>query len=246
MAPLLLAVMLAQVAAPADHPPPREIPVDPVEAFVENWTETISFTGRFGTAGAVATIEIHESSGLHAPRPVARILTDECRTKSQTLDFDVVERPLAILDLDGDGRDEIILLEGGNTIYNAVVVRIDDCRLVVLERSDDPHNSILSFYGHSNCCPDSGVGVLCRQTTDGRIEIVTIDHDSWSPWDYSNPDAPVQRPRSEVPWTRTVYEVRGKQLVVTSKDAGTTKIHDDPSVPLLNRFDCLGAVYPPQ
>jgi hypothetical protein len=47
-----------------------------------------------------------------------------------------------------------------------------------------------------------------------------------------------------VPWTRTVYAVRGNQLVVTSKDAGTTRIHDDPSVPLLNRFDCLGKIYP--
>lgn len=246
MGPLLLLLMLAPPVSTMGDARNDEIPLHPLDGFRTISTETISFTGRFGPDGAVATIEIDESSGLHAPRPVARILTAECRTKSQTLDFDVRERPLAILDLDGDGRDEVIILEGGNTIYNAVVVRIDGCRLVVLEKSDDPRNSILSFYGHSNCCPDSGVGVLCRRTTDGRVEIVTTDHESWSSWDSANPDAPVLRPRNEVPWTRTVYVVRGKQLVATAKDTGTTKIHDDPSVPLLNRFDCFGAIYPPE
>lgn len=233
MGPLLLAVMLATPVPTTGDASSAEMPF------------AISFEGRFATDGAVATIEIDRPVGLDAPRPVARILTDECRSQAQTLDFGVIGRPLAILDLDADGRDELILLEGGNTVYNAVVARIDGCRLVVLEKSDEPHDPILSFYGHSNCCPDSGVGVLCRRTADGRIEIVTTDHESWSTWDYSNPDAPALRARSEVPWTRTVYAVRGKQLVTMAKDAGTTTIRNDPSVPLLNRFDCLGAVYPP-
>lgn len=234
MTALLLALMLATPVPTVHDAPSAEMPV------------ALSFSGRFAPDGAVTTIEIDRASGDRAPRPVARILTDDCRSKSQTLDFDVMERPLAILDLDGDGRDEIILLEGGNTVYNAVVARIDGCRLVVLEKSDDPHDPTLSFHGHSNCCPDSGVGVLCRRTADGRIEIVTTGHESWSSWDDSTPDAPVLRARTEVAWTRTVYAVRGRQLVVTSKDAGTTKIHDDPSVPLLNRLDCLGVVYPPE
>lgn len=242
--PLLLELVLATPAPVGDDLLHAEIPGDPDAPFRSIRTDTTTFSGRFAPDGAVATIAITSSTGIGAPPPVARLLTDECRTRPETLDFGVMERPLAVLDLDADGRDEVILLEGGNTIYNAVVARIDGCRLLALERTD-AHHPLLSFFAHSNCCPDSGVGISCRRTTDGRIEIVATEHESWSPWDHSNPDAPVQRTRPEVPWTRTVYAVRGKQLVVTAKDAGTTRIHDDPGVPLLNRFDCLGAIYPP-
>lgn len=241
MVPLLLALVLAGVPLAVDKWP-GEIPTEHDEAPMKSCTRTISFTGRFTPDGKVATIEIEESSGFGKPPEMARILTDECRAKSRALDFEVME-PLAILDLDADGRDEIIFLSGGNTIFLAVVARVDGCRLVALERSDAPRDPELAFYSHSNCCPDSGSGIFCRRTAEGRVEIVTTEY-AWEPWDFSDPDTAVRRPTTEAPWTRTVYVVRGKQLVVTQKDAGTTKIHDDPSVPLLNRFDCLGKTYP--
>jgi hypothetical protein len=241
---LLLQLVLATPSLGRDAPARGEIPSVPDQPFETNRTDVMSFSGRFAPDGTTATIEITTHSGIEAPRPVARILTDECRARSTSLDFDVLDRPLAILDLDGDGHDEVFLLEGGNTVYNAVVARIDGCRLVALERSD-AHHPLLSFFGHGNCCPDSGTGISCRRAADGSVEILATEYESWTTWDPSNPDEPVQRPGSEAPWTRTVYAVRGKQLVVTSTDAGITKIRDDPSVPLLNRFDCLGSIYPP-
>lgn len=69
MGPLLLVVMLAQVTAPLDHPPPSEIPVDPMEAFTEIRPRTISFTGRFAPDGKVATMQIEISSGCRLPLP---------------------------------------------------------------------------------------------------------------------------------------------------------------------------------
>lgn len=246
MGPLLLAIVLAGVrVAVAEEPDSaRAAAMRQLEELSPTFTKTISFTGRFAPDGGIATIEIDESSGYSAPRPVARILTDECRTKPLELDFDVLERPLAVLDLDADGRDEIIFHSGGNTIELAVVARLDGCRLIALAKSDTPNDPELPYFGRSNFDLDGGNGISCRRTADGSVEILVTGHSAWTELDMAVPGNPVLRSHDQVSWTRTVYVAHGNQLVLTSKAEGTTKIHDDPSVPLLNRFECFGSVDP--
>lgn len=244
MGPLLLALALATPVPVGSDDWPAPTTGFAVGYPFRTGTDTIQFTGRFAPDGKVATMQLEIPWGSDAPAPIARILTDDCRSTASTLDHLRInpEPPLAVVDLDGDGRDEAFLYVGGATLDAAAIIRTEGCRVVAVRKGDEaPAN--LSFHGRGQTCMDCGVGIFCKRTAQGTVEILAIGHESWTEGNFTG-DEPVFTERHEVPWERTTYALRGDSLVATASDTGTTRVHHDPSVPLLNRFECLGAVYP--
>jgi len=178
----------------------------------------------------------------------ARILTKACRAKPSRLRFSIAEQaPLAIIDLDGDGRDEVFLSQGGATVDHAVLLRVHGCHVSQVEtpnRKDDLTHPDLDLFYDARGMTGGGIGVLCRRTPSGRVEVLQIEHSRWTETDVTDPEHPVERANDHVDWTRRRMIVRGNRLVTIARQKGTSRIPNDPSVPLINRFDCLGSVYP--
>lgn len=245
---IVIALLLA--FAPGSDWPPFHV-VSPNAVFPppppKHSTQTVSFSGHFAPDGSVATMEfrISYASGVTEDTQ-ARILTKACRSKTSRLDFGpMAQAPIAILDLDGDGRDEVFLEIGANGFIPVALLRVDGCRIVAVERKDSPREEfslVTSFGGSSD---SGGAGILCRRTGTGKVEVLQILNSPWTELDMSDPEHPVTKQNEQVSWTRTVFVLRGNELVVTAKDTGTSRVPNDPTVPLFNHFDCLGAIYPP-
>jgi hypothetical protein len=148
------------------------------------------------------------------------------------------------VDLDADGRDEVFVLDRSNTIQYAVVLRVDGCHVTpVLSEDNASDDGELPFQA-AGAMGSWGLGVLCRRTPTGGVDVLTVSHGPWVELDLSDPDHPVLTEHQSVGWRRTTLVLRGNRLVKTAEQTGVSKIHDDPTVPLLNSFDCLGRHYP--
>lgn len=188
----------------------------------------------------MARLEISHPNDATGPF-TAKVLTDECRDQTSDLLQTVLnDAPaLAVVDLDGDGRDEVFLLGQGNTIQYAVVLRVDGCRVARVWTENDPSNDgQLPF--HVSGAPGGGAGVFCRRTAAGSVEVLQILQSPWGEVDTTDEERPTYVEHDHAFWIRTTFVLRGNRLVSTGEERGTTRIHDDPSVPLINHFECLG------
>jgi hypothetical protein len=199
--------------------------------------------GRFGAGGITAQLELSKPADPRLPT-TARVLTHECQGQASTLPpYDPVQ-PLTVVDLDADGRDEVFVLDRGNTIQDAFVLRVDGCRVTPVLAEGNPSDDGELPFQASGSMGSWGLGVLCRRTSTGSVDVLTVSHGPWAEVDMSDPDHPVSKVHESVGWTRTTLVMRGDRLVKTAAETGVSRVHDDPTVPLLNSFDCLGSRYP--
>ena len=233
---LATVLMVLAVALPVPAPAPEWLQHWPAD----DGSVHILVDGRFAEGGRRATLEIVRPSPEQQVPTKARVLTDRCRNQVSTLQqaFPSQDAPLAVVDLDGDGRDEVFLLDRGNNIHYVMVLRVDGCHVDQVWKEGSPSDEgMLPFGGHGV------MGISCRRTSSGSVDVLQIAH--WAQLKATDPEHPSAKPDYQVGWTRTTFVVRGDRLVKTGEDHGTSARDDDPSVPLIDSFECLGGIIYP-
>lgn len=141
-------------------------------------------------------------------------------------------RLLGHADVNDDGRGELVLLTGGNTSHQGVLVTDVQDELVVVQ-------PLLSFYGHGNAC-----GPWCDLTTScqnvrGQPRVVTVE--GRNTWRYGRPGDHYRKQ-----WQVIVYRLDGARLVRTETHRGsTTRNAPLPTAwPFLNGLSCGTADWP--
>ena len=145
------------------------------------------------------------------------------------------------VDIDHDGRNEVLVRTGGNTWTTGALVVFTD-RLQVVSFAENG-NQFFGWTAHSNCCPGGTADIACL-TVDGQASLV-VTSSQYVPddWNGSYPvplDPDVYTTDRRRAWTRTVYHLQGASLVATLHDTGVVA-HDapgPPGVPLDNRLAC--------
>lgn len=89
------------------------------------------------------------------------------------------------VDVDGDGRDEIIVdPHGGATAHGVGLVVVKDCRPHEVTAADGTVFELL-YYQNSLCCPGEAVGVDCVDVTgDSAVELVATSNTPSGEWSY--------------------------------------------------------------
>jgi hypothetical protein len=152
------------------------------------------------------------------------------------------------VDINDDGRSELIVREGGNTWTTASILVLDGGELQTVRGADGPVT--IGWGAHSNCCPAGTADVACGTAAGGLSQLVITTSQLVSPaWDGRWPiidDQPfaafAARPQRRA-WDRTVYRLDGATLTEVSTDQGVL-VGEDPEpagLPLTNSLDCDGA-----
>jgi hypothetical protein len=160
----------------------------------------------------------------------------------------LAEHVIGVTDLDGDGRDEVLIRTDGATWSLAGILKIQDCKVVAVVGQDGkPYE--FGYYGHSMCCPRGGNAFVCRQRGAGERgkdlieaeyepEIEGVDRADWEAV-----AAALQNPDLKFRWHRRTLRLKGARVIVVSKESGESR-EGDMTVPMVNHFDC-GGVDPP-
>lgn len=125
--------------------------------------------------------EVHVYEGLGwlppsgAPRLGGAIVMADRRLIGLTQDERRVGQPVALLDADADGTDELLLDAGGNTAGFVALARLEGCTVAHVPIDGDPLGALGWYATGNGCAPDCGMGIGCVPGGEGR-ELVTSEY----------------------------------------------------------------------
>jgi hypothetical protein len=132
-------------------------------------------------------------------------------------------RVFAIADVNGDGRDEVLVVTGGTDSLVGGVLAFNEGGWQVPESPDpgDPDLGLRFLKWHAPSDTGRTADVACKPVAGTPSIVVT--------------ESNVERE-----WHRTVYRLQGSRLVVAISDGGRMQVSGQPpwEVPLSNRIDC--------